>query len=376
MYFLNGERIYIKPEKACDTIEEQMENCFAQLVKINHGKKIFKLNFFIDAASAQRYNELKSEIDDKVNRFFSNEIIHSLIAQPPLTCKIIVEAFFYSKEEWQAELVKSEQGRAVLFTKDNTQLLIGTSQSQEFSDCRENSEKAFAQLREIFERVNFGVNTIVRQWNYIENILGIDEGKQKYQEFNDIRSEFYAKHFEKNGYPAATGIGTKTGGIIIEFVAVKSDMAISKAIDNPGQIAAHHYSDDVLIGEECVIKTTPKFERARYFQLFDKKMIFISGTASIIGENTVGVNDAAKQTEITIQNIKNLYSENILKKLSRNKLTAKYGHARVYVKKRKDFAAIKRTVKKHYGNLPVVYIIADVCRNDLLVEIEGKVVLE
>ncbi len=54
----------------------------------------------------------------------------------------------------------------------------------------------------------------------------------------------------------------------------------------------------------------------------------------------------------------------------------KYGHARVYVKRRKDFPIIKKTFKTHFGNLPVVYIIADICRENLLVEIEGKVVLE
>jgi hypothetical protein len=37
---------------------------------------------------------------------------------------------------------------------------------------------------------------------------------------------------------------------------------------------------------------------------------------------------------------------------------------------------IRKTFKTHFANLPVVYIIADICRNDLLVEIEGKVVLE
>jgi hypothetical protein len=33
-------------------------------------------------------------------------------------------------------------------------------------------------------------------------------------------------------------------------------------------------------------------------------------------------------------------------------------------------------VKKFYGDLPVVYILADICRDDLLVEIEGKVILQ
>lgn len=206
--------------------------------------------------------------------------------------------------------------------------------------------------------------------------MGFDGEQQRYQEFNDVRSGVYGTTFEECGYPAATGIGMNRGGVIVEFVAVKSNEVESKPVDNPGQIAAHVYSEKVLIGEECVLKTTPKFERARYFRFQDKKLIFISGTASITGEKTVGIEDPVEQTEVTIQNIQRLYSDEVLKGLSNEKLNTKYGHARVYVKYRKDFSAIKKTFKAHFGNIPVVYIIADICRDNLLVEIEGKVVLE
>jgi len=229
---------------------------------------------------------------------------------------------------------------------------------------------------DIFNATQFPVKSIVRQWNYLEDILGFDGDEQRYQEFNNVRSGIYGNSFEEEGYPAATGIGMNRGGVIIEFVAVKSTEMVSHPVDNPAQIAAHVYSEEVLIGEECVLKTTPKFERARYFELQNKKMIFISGTASITGEKTVGIDDPVKQTEVTIQNIQRLYSGEILKGLSRDKLHARYGHARVYVKNRKDFAAIKKAFQVHYGKLPVVYLIADICRDDLLVEIEGKVILE
>ena len=42
----------------------------------------------------------------------------------------------------------------------------------------------------------------------------------------------------------------------------------------------------------------------------------------------------------------------------------------------KSIIKIKKTFKTYYGDLAVVYIIADICRPDLLVEIEGKVILE
>lgn len=376
MYFLNGDRIYIKPEKGCATLNEQIESCLLQLENINSGKKIFKLNFFVDADSNESYLKLQNKLKQKVNDLLSSEIIQGFIAQPPLTCKIVIEAFYYDPSVWQLHTVRSGENTAALFQNGDTKILVGNVQANSNHSCRINSEKAFESLIDIFTTEQFPIKSIIRQWNYLEDILGYDGEEQRYQEFNNVRSGVYGTAFEKCGYPAATGIGMSRGGVIVEFVAVKSNDVESKPVDNPGQIAAHDYSKKVLVGEECVLKTTPKFERARYFSFQNKKLIFISGTASITGEKTVGVNDPVEQTEVTIQNIKRLYSEEVLKGLSKEKINVKFGHARVYLKNRKNFHPIKKTFEAHYGEMPVVYIIADICRDNLLVEIEGKVVLE
>jgi hypothetical protein len=376
MYFLNGDRIYIKPVKVCGTFSEELQNCLIQLNKINSGKKIFKLNFFIEANTKEDYICFQQIIHREIYNLFSDEILLSVLAQPPISGKLIVEACFYDPQFWNTILVSKGENGAVLFQQQDSRILIGNVQSYESESCRVDSENAFSRLTEIFSSVNFEINSVVRQWNYIEDILGFDGSDQRYQEFNNVRSVVYGDAFKENGYPAATGIGMNRGGIIIEFIAVNSASLITSPIDNPRQLAAHSYSNKVLVGDECVFKSTPKFERARYLELFGKKIIFISGTASIRGEKTVGVGDPAEQTEITINNIKQLYSTEILEKISVEKLNPKYGHARVYVKVRKDFAVIKKTFRNHFGNLPVVYIIADICRNDLLVEIEGKVILE
>ncbi|MCS3200603.1 RidA family protein [Candidatus Bacteroides intestinigallinarum] len=76
---------------------------------------------------------------------------------------------------------------------------------------REQSEQAFRKAEEILktEQMNFG--DIVRQWNYLENITDIAHGNQCYQDFNDVRTLFYASSEWESGYPAATGIGTQHG---------------------------------------------------------------------------------------------------------------------------------------------------------------------
>jgi hypothetical protein len=376
MYFLNGDRIYIKPENGSSSPENQLNDCLSQLDRINSGKKIFKLNFFVDTSSGAAYKQLQKKLEELVSRRFQTPVICGLIAQPPLTCRILVEAFYYDATQWKNKIIISKNGAAMLFQRDNARVLVGHAQAQSSAGCSEDTTSAFKTFGGLLEEAGLPVQSVMRQWNYIENITGYDGEKQRYQEFNNVRADFYGKHFNKTGFPAATGIGMNRGGIIIEFVAVDSPEAVSLPLNNPEQTAAHSYSEKVLVGNQKESKATPKFERARYLELFGKKQVFVSGTAAIRGEKTRGIGDPVKQTEITIQNMLRLYSKEMLSAIPGNSLQPKYGHARVYVKHRKDYVAIKKTFKQHYGNLPVVYIIADICREDLLVEIEGKVILE
>ena len=47
------------------------------------------------------------------------------------------------------------------------------------------------------------------------------------------------------------------------------------------------------------------------------------------------------------------------------------GLVRVYVKRREDYPQAREVCEKRLGELPIIYAIADVCRPELLVEIEG-----
>ena len=375
MYFLDGDRIYIKPFDSSVSLNEQLVDCLSQLDQINEGKKIFKLNFFADTPSDESYITFRQKVNELVSDRFTTPVLTSLIGQPPLTCKVLVEACYYDASLWGADYISGQNGSAMLFKRQGAVILIGKVQASESKLCRVNAQAAFKSFEDILSHANLKVSSVVRQWNYLQDILKFEGEKQRYQEFNNVRSTFYGDNFNKTGYPAATGIGMNFGGVIIEFIAVSSKMARSIPLDNPGQIPAHGYSGKVLVGCDQNGKTTPKFERARYLELFGKRLVLISGTASISGEKTVGKENPGEQTRITIENIMRLYSPVVLSQISKNNFEPKYGHIRVYLKKREDFDIIKNTFRQYFGDIPVVYIQADICREDLLVEIEGKVIL-
>ena len=84
-----------------------------------------------------------------------------------------------------------------------------------------------------------------QQWNYIENIVGTftdsesEVVKQNYQQFNDVRSQYYGRSDFSQGYPAATGIGMNTGGVVIDFIALHpAPGQIILPLSNPRQIDA------------------------------------------------------------------------------------------------------------------------------------------
>ena len=239
---------------------------------------------------------------------------------------------------------------------------------------RFDGRSTFEQSMDIFEGIGkmlsdngFKPSDIYRQWNYIPGITVLNDGSQNYQEFNDARSIFYGRDNWTGGYPAATGIGTSAGGVVVEICAIKGEQCANLPIDNPLQIAAHNYSQQVLDGKVIELlneRTTPKFERARLLG----GTILISGTAAIKGERSNYSTDAVEQAAETMEIMDRLTSkENIPVENS----GSEYDLLRVYVKREKDIPAVHEYMQSHYPATKKHYLVADVCRPELLIEIEG-----
>lgn len=245
-------------------------------------------------------------------------------------------------------------------------------------NIRRQAEEAFGTVSRIMNIEQMPVSSIVRQWNYIEKITEHDDtGHQHYQDFNDARSLFYQSASWKDGYPAATGIGTQWGGVMIDIDALLcyDNTVCVVPVDNPLQISAHAYSQNVLLGEKderLDRKTTPKFERAKAVWKKDHGYVYISGTAAIRGEQSLEGVDIEKQTLITLENIKYLVSAENLRKSGIDVITnAFYVCFRVYVKRWEDMEKAREIIAGQYPELPAVYTLTDVCRSELLIEIEG-----
>lgn len=338
-----------------------------------------RLVFF--AACGDDYALKLDQINEVVKGWYSiKRPLVTLVAQRTLDCRMAVEIQSVSKQNLPNLEVKHLGGvRYSVLTGERSKMLFTEGATSRKTGVKEKSDDIFKKLRAIFDAEGIHRRDIDRQWNYIEDITGSEfvgrESRQKYQEFNDSRSDFYKGEDWSGGYPAATGIGTTGGGIIVELDAATKSGMRSVCIDNKLQVSAHRYSEEVLIGQ-VEVKSTPKFERARaivFETVFGdiKAQVYISGTAAIRGEESLP-DDVELQTQATLENIELLISKNYLNECGVNLLKMpRVQIFRVYLKRDEDLDAVRRIISRRYPTVSTLYVKSEVCREELLIEIEG-----
>ena len=147
-------------------------------------------------------------------------------------------------------------------------------------------------------------------------------------------------------------------------IAFMAGRVAPQYLENPRQVSAFDYPPKYG-------PRSPTFSRAVLLPLTRQEILFISGTASILGHETMHGGDVMAQTRETMRNISALLDE--ASKISKgSKYTLGELHYRVYIRHAADFAAVRDILRQWVGpDSAVVYIQADVCRTYLLVEIEA-----
>lgn len=385
--------IYIKPEKGI-TLSEQAADCFAAIkktLKANQYKieDILKQTIFINTAGNDEFAAKKSELTAALERFYGSLFPPTaVVGQPPEEQKLLaIELIILKNRDEAVEISRKKLEDITYITVQYPDFkevyAAGCTAAVTNSDVYRQSKTSFDKMKQILEKENLEFSDVLRQWNYIENITGStrfeDGDKQNYQVFNDVRSIYYDTADFTKGYPAATGIGMNCGGIVLEFIAAKEADGIRIfSIRNPDQVNAHQYDRSYLVGQAIKLvreKTTPKFERAKLLANDSSYFVYISGTAAIKGQEVVAIGDVQAQTHITTENIARLISHDNLKKhgLTINHNSDPLSYVRVYVKREGDIPQVKKICSEYYKDVPSLYLISDICRDDLLVEIEGVV---
>ena len=266
-------------------------------------------------------------------------------------------------EVWRgsAPVSGGRQGRIVF--REDGRLLYGSLLVDEPStpDMATLVEQAYGEISGFLQTSRYPCP--LRFWNYIPDINRIDGGLERYRGFCVGRYAALGRQPDfKALLPAASAVGTTSPGLLISFVSGKTRPL---PVENPRQISAFHYPT-------LYSPRSPLFSRAICVNSGNGHLVFLSGTASIVGHRTRHPGDVVAQARETCHNIAAVFAtiRNRLDRRARSGIMQT--GLRVYLRHPGHFPAVHSVVEKYLATSEqVVYLKGDLCRSDLLLEIEG-----
>jgi chorismate lyase/3-hydroxybenzoate synthase len=198
---------------------------------------------------------------------------------------------------------------------------------------------------------------LYRVWHYLPDINHIDSNLERYRAFCVGRHAALAgaQGFERN-LPAASAIGTRAPGLLISFVAGR---CMPLQIENPRQVSAFHYPS-------AYGPRSPLFSRAVWIDSQGCPRLYLSGTASILGHESVHPGDLHEQIGETLRNMEAT--------LANSPASTFKGEVclRVYMRDANHYRTKRQALEARFGEgCSIVYLRGDICRSELLLEIEG-----
>jgi chorismate lyase/3-hydroxybenzoate synthase len=199
---------------------------------------------------------------------------------------------------------------------------------------------------------------LLRTWNYFDAINAGAGDTERYRAFCTGRVAGLAQHPPEQ-HPAATVIGRRDGSRMLQvYWLAGRNPGIT--IDNPRQVSPWRYPREY--GE-----TSPTFSRA---MLVSPRLLLVSGTASIVGHASQHAGNTARQLREVLANL-----ERLLEQAHEQSpfLPATFGtgtRLKAYVRNAGDATPVTEYLRTLLPATPMLVLQGDVCRKDLLVELD------
>jgi chorismate lyase/3-hydroxybenzoate synthase len=216
-----------------------------------------------------------------------------------------------------------------------------------------------------------GARHAVRIWNYVPAITErMPDGRDRYMVFNAGRFEAFCDWFGgpeafDRQVPTASGVGHPGADLVIHCLAADRP---GVAVANPRQVQPFHYSRRFGPLPPCFARATVVGSPS--------PMLLVGGTASIRGEDSLHVLDFAGQMGETLSNLAAMVhaASGRTGPFRAGDLTPlrRYRDLRVYLPDANRARVVTDMVASLFPSLRHLEMLhADLCRPELLVEIEG-----
>lgn len=208
-----------------------------------------------------------------------------------------------------------------------------------------------------------GYPYLLRTWNYLPDIHREEDGLERYRAFCLGRHRILetTPNFERH-LVAATAMGTHTSRMLIYFLAA---LEPGLRVENPRQISAFHYPFRYA-------PRSPSFSRATLKQWGTEAHLYVSGTASIVGHETQHIGNLLAQLDETLNNLQTLVENARRLHGLKIKTLGELSLLKVYLRQGIDVGSVTQRLQERLGDeVPALFLQGDICRNELLLEIEA-----
>jgi chorismate lyase / 3-hydroxybenzoate synthase len=266
-------------------------------------------------------------------------------------------------EAWTSETPVESGIHGLVSYSHNEQVLLGhiSTDERDFPDVETATQETYKRFLPSAQALGFP--HFLRIWNYIPDINGEVEGVERYKRFCVGRhAELERFEFPESTLPAASGVGSPAGEMLIYFLAAR-DAGIQ--MENPRQVSAFRYPPQY--GPK-----SPSFSRAMVKTWGASTHLYVSGTASIVGHESLHGERVLEQLTESLHNMDTLVQSARAEHGLGIDTLAEFSQIKVYIREPRDYDAVRRHMHAQLdASVPVIYLGGDLCRKDLLVEVEG-----
>jgi chorismate lyase/3-hydroxybenzoate synthase len=247
---------------------------------------------------------------------------------------------------------------AVRFARGGGLQLFAIAVDEAGGDIRSAARHAYATARAFLEGSDHP--HALRVWNTIAAITAGHGDGERYRQFCIGRAEGMGSDW--GPFPAATAVGSQRPRGRLQVYGLSAS-APGVPVENPRQVSAWRYPREY--GPQ-----PPSFARAMLGPGPGMPLL-VSGTASVVGHASAHAGSVLSQLDETCANLERLLAS---AREQRPALPERFGAAstlKVYLHQPEHAAAVRERLEQRFPGAALLLLHAQVCRRELLVEIDG-----
>jgi chorismate lyase/3-hydroxybenzoate synthase len=239
---------------------------------------------------------------------------------------------------------------------------------RETSDMREASRLAYDILQTYL--LQSPHQWPLKIWNYIPGINLGSGDDELYRQFCLGRADaVLIDPGDRPPLPAATAIGSPADEPALQVYFLAAALP-GLDVENPRQVSAWRYPRQYG-------PRSPLFSRGTILRLNGSRQFLISGTASVVGHQTHHENQVANQLSESLRNVQSLLDEGHRLMGDSHVHHDDQGMFKVYIRNPEDLDLVRHTMDAEApAIIPRIYLEGDICRENLLTEIDGIINLK